>query len=126
MGKREQSSPRHPAACGLPECDAPIWFRPVTSQSGGKPRLMPLDAEPSNDGNVAAHPDRDWEAGRIVQAGQPLRDGERLFHTHFETCKSPDAFRKRARPRPERAVREPGQPGQAALFPSLDDQLPLF
>jgi hypothetical protein len=119
MGKREQTSPRRPVPCGLPKCESMIWFREVVSQAGGKPRLMPLDARPADDGNVAAHPDRDWEPARIIKPGEQLRDGERRWHTHFETCASPDAFRKRAKPaaRP-RPVREPGQPAQPSLFPT--------
>ena len=121
MGRREDTSPRRPVPCGLDGCDGTIWFRPVINQAGHKPRLMPLDAEPDPDGNVAAHPGQPWEPARVVQPGDPLREGERRFRTHFETCASPDAFRKRSKPaaRP-RPVREPGQPAQPALFPSTE------
>lgn len=120
MGKREETSPRHPVPCGLDGCEGRIWFRAVINQAGHKPRSMPLDAQPDDGGNVAAHPGQAWEPGRLIAPGEPVPAGWRRFRTHFETCASPDAFRKRSKPARPRPVREPDQPAQPALFPSTE------
>lgn len=75
-------------------CDAPIVW--ASTSAGGK---MPVDAEPTPDGNLLllATVDRRWVAiviGKATrQAGTRAVMGER--HTsHFATCTDPERFRK--------------------------------
>lgn len=114
------TSPRHPVPCSGPGCGAPIWFRAVRNGHGGVPGLMPLDAEPSDAGNVAAYPLRDWVDGRVISDGDQIdtEGGEMTFVPHFMTCRTPSKFRKRDKARP---VREPGEPAQLALIPATTE-----
>jgi hypothetical protein len=89
---RAPASPLHPTACM--GCDAPIWFARTTANG----KAMPLDAKPGEDGNVCCYCDDrgTWHA-RVLRAGEQPLPYERRYHTHFETCSSPEAFRRRQR-----------------------------
>lgn len=77
------------ATCG--SCDAPIVWAMLPS---GK--LMPLDATPVPDGNIAA---RRFDNGdlhaRALKTGDELVEGERRGTSHFATCVNAAQHRRR-------------------------------
>jgi hypothetical protein len=77
------------ATCG--SCDAPITWAMLPS---GK--LMPLDATPVPDGNIAARRlDNGDLHARVLKNGDELADGERRGTSHFATCPNAAAHRRR-------------------------------
>jgi len=117
---RPVTSPLHPTTCA--KCGAAIWFRTVRNKTGDKPGLMPLDAQRTDAGNIAANPGQAWKDARVLIPPDQPAEGEQRFMSHFRTCTAAAAFRKRRGGRKERAVREPGQPHQPALFPAHPTQ----
>lgn len=77
------------ATCG--SCAAPIvWAKTATGS------LMPLDAQPVPDGNVAAYRDASGDVrARVLKAGEEPQPHERRGVSHFATCASADQHRKR-------------------------------
>lgn len=57
-------------------------------------RGVPLDAEPSADGNIRLQRDGSAEILKGVQLAPARQRKERLFITHFATCPNADSFRK--------------------------------
>jgi hypothetical protein len=84
------------ARCGDAECDASIIWTVTT-----RGRRMPVDAEPSADGNVMivldTDQDEDTPMAFVVDPTAPPLTGWRgtLHHSHFETCRSAERFRRR-------------------------------
>lgn len=119
---RRQTSPLHPTMCE--GCEALIWFA-ITTANG---RPMPLDAKVSDDGNVACYQDDrgTWHA-RVLKHGQEPERYEKRYHTHFETCTSPESFRRRYRKaqadlhRAQRSQR--GRPSRQAAATDLPGML---
>lgn len=73
-------------------CGAPIiWADTITG------RRMPLDKEPSKDGNIVLGLRSDDVPLALVQTAQTLQrlllKGERLYTSHFATC--PEASKHR-------------------------------
>jgi hypothetical protein len=119
MASRPVTSPSSPTTCL--KCGEKIWFRTVRNKTGDKPRMMPLDAQRTDAGNIAAVPGQPWKDARVLIPPDEPADGEQRFMPHFRTCTDPAAFRRRGRRRPP-AVREPGEPAQPALFPAHDQE----
>lgn len=81
-----------------PSCGKPILFAVVANNAGRKPKLMPLDADPDDGGNVAAwRDDTGTLRGRVLGKGQKPVPPERLMMPHFATCADPAAHRRRQR-----------------------------
>lgn len=65
------------------------------STSAGK--LIPLDAQPVADGNIAAHRDADGNLwARTLKRGEQALEHERRGVSHFATCPHAAAHRRRA------------------------------
>jgi hypothetical protein len=77
------------AVCG--SCDASIVW--ATLPSG---KLMPLDATPTPDGNIAARrlDNGDLQA-RVLKAGEEPAEDERRGTSHFQTCVNAAQHRQR-------------------------------
>lgn len=79
------------ARCGSCKADI-VWA--ITVATG---KRIPLDAQPSEDGNVAVH--RDQVNGELI--ARVLKDGEQTGPwehrgvSHFATCPNADQHRKR-------------------------------
>lgn len=59
-------------------------------------KLMPLDAQPVADGNIAARrDDRGDLVARVLKVGEQPADGERRGTSHFATCPNAAAHRRR-------------------------------
>lgn len=55
---------------------------------------VPLDAEPSSQGDIRLQPNGDAEKLTGLQLDSARDGGEQLYVTHFATCPSADSFRK--------------------------------
>lgn len=65
----------------------------ATSPTGA---LMPIDAAPTPDGNVAIHRDQRGDLhARVLKAGEEPLEHERRGTSHFATCPNADAHRRR-------------------------------
>jgi hypothetical protein len=61
----------------------------------GKPLRIPLEAQPSDAGTVAARA-YSGEPGRFLAQGEALANGESKWVSHFDTCVDAAAFRRHA------------------------------
>lgn len=79
------------ARCG--SCHAEIvWAKTTTGAS------MPLDADPTPEGNVAAHRNDQGELiARVLKAGDEVAPWEHRGTSHFQTCADADKHRKKKR-----------------------------
>jgi hypothetical protein len=68
--------------CG--SCGAPIFWAATTNN-----KLMPVDAEPSDDGNIQIVARDRGGTPYVVVHSQPPMHAETLYFSHFVTC--PDA-----------------------------------
>lgn len=89
-----------------------IWVRTASGKA------MPVDAQPSPDGNVAVGPVRGLNgqahrAGRVLRAGEEPAPGEARHRAHHWTCQFADRHRK-----PKAAAGPPAEDGpkQGRLF----------
>lgn len=114
-------SPYHPIPCS--GCAAPIWFAVTTANR----KLMPLDARPNPEGNVAVHQDvtRTYLA-RVLGKNRTPDSFEKLYMPHFASCTKVALFRRqvaRAQAASEQQTRAhaaalaSAQAGQQTLFP---------
>lgn len=72
-------------------CDGSIAWALLPS---GK--LMPVDAQPVPDGNIAARRDERGDLlARVLKNGDELAEGERRGTSHFATCPNAAAHRRR-------------------------------
>ncbi len=73
------------------KCSAPILFAEMPS---GK--RMPVDPVPNPAGNVVLRKSASKGTifGRVVTAEEPLREGEQLRTSHFQTCPAAGSFRR--------------------------------
>lgn len=73
-------------------CAAPIVW--ATTPAG---RLIPIDAQPVDDGNVAVHRSLDGVHmyARVLKVGEEPEPGEGRGTSHFATCPNADAHRRR-------------------------------
>lgn len=81
------------AFCSGPTCEATIiWAR---TEAG---KLLPLDAEPSDNGNVRYSPAAVGSGRAQVlgakAAAEARAAGEKLFLPHFVTCPDRDRFKR--------------------------------
>lgn len=81
--------------CRDPGCRAEIRM----ALTEGKVKPTPVDADPVPDGNLVwrregGRPDGAWRM-HVVRKNEHVDPGERRFRSHWETCASPDAFRRR-------------------------------
>lgn len=75
-------------------CDAPMLW---ASTPAGK--LMPLDAEPVEHGNVAAHRDEDGNLwARALRVGEEPLEHEARYVTHFSSCPNGSLHRRGGSP----------------------------
>jgi hypothetical protein len=88
------------STCEAPTCNAPIWWG--ITELGNK--RMPLDPEPTRDGNVIRVTRPDGTIRLRVLSGADLPwQGDNVTHAvgpyvpHHRTCKNPDAFRTATR-----------------------------
>jgi hypothetical protein len=100
MPSRTVSSPLHPVDCRGPTCAAKVWMKNIRPPRDG-PRLLrlPLDAEPSDAGTIAARA-HSGEPGRFLARGEELAPGESRWVSHFDTCPDAATFRHTAQPEP--------------------------
>ncbi len=83
-----------PARCR--SCGAEISW--ATSPTG---TLMPLDGQPTTDGNLAVHRDTRGDLhARPLKAGEEPLEHERRGMSHFATCPNAAAHRRRPGPPP--------------------------
>ncbi len=77
-------------------CSAPIVFALMTTG-----RTMPVDPVPNPNGNVVLYRNAKTGevSGRVVTTAEPLRPGEQLRTSHFQTCPQAGSFRKGRRRR---------------------------
>jgi hypothetical protein len=78
-------------------CQADIIFAQTNRTSYGQPVMMPVDAEPSKDGNVfLSFTAGKYHAGVIGKnQAAGMRDAGQELHTaHFKTCPDAARFRK--------------------------------
>lgn len=77
-----------PANCK--SCNGPIEW--ATMPTG---KLMPIDATPVHDGNVAARRDERGDlVARVLKDDDELLEGERRGTSHFATCPNAAAHRR--------------------------------
>lgn len=84
-----------PMVCRDPGCRADIRM----ALTEGKVKPIPVDAEPVPDGNLiwrrdGGRPDGRWLL-HVVRKNEHVDPGAKRFRSHWETCTSPEAFRKR-------------------------------
>jgi hypothetical protein len=88
--------PYETSECRDAECRAPIIW--AITQAG---KRMPVDAEPSDDGNVLLQPPLNDAArsprATVVNPASPPLDGwdGTLHHSHFTTCPAAERWRTR-------------------------------
>lgn len=83
-----------PHATKCRSCSEPIMF--VT---GPKGTPLPVEVQPSTSGNVVlAYDGKHWNAGVLTpgQAAGARADGQRTYLSHFASCPTAEAHRKRA------------------------------
>lgn len=75
-------------------CGAPIVW--ATTPAG---KLIPLDPQPVDDGNLAVHRDEDGIHlyARVLKKGEEPAEHERRGVSHFTTCPQADQHRRRGR-----------------------------
>lgn len=77
------------ATCG--SCDAPIVWAKTS-----KGALMPIDAQPADDGNLAVHRDDQGELhARVLKAGDSTAEWEKRGTSHWATCPNAEQHRRK-------------------------------
>lgn len=87
---RTAGAPGEPMTPTCKSCDGPIVW--ATLPSG---KLMPLDAQPVPNGNIAARRDERGDlVARVLKDGEQPANGERRGTSHFATCPNAAAHRR--------------------------------
>lgn len=78
-------------------CGAPIKM--VTTEAGWRaapPKLMPIDVEPVEDGNVVILPASGAipPRAKVLKKGQDAPPGALRYRSHFATCPEAGRFRR--------------------------------
>lgn len=94
-GVEHGQPPARPGVLVCRDRDCRAEIRMALTEDRVKP--MPVDADPHPDGNLVWRKIAGEWRMHVLRKTEHADPGERRFRSHFETCTSPDAFRKRAK-----------------------------